>query len=195
MAALDVAAEKGVDHLAVLLTRAEEVGFIGAIAACKLGTIPLEARVLSIECSRSSAEAPLGKGPVVRVGDASSVFNAELTNAISAIVRETGLVHQRKLMAGGSCEATAFHAYGYEASGLCLPLDNYHNMVDIDGVLDGRRRARLGPERIALADFHGLIELLVVTAERLGQQSNPIRGRLERVFASERQVLTETVDA
>jgi hypothetical protein len=40
-----------------------------------------------------------------------------------------------------------------------------------------------------------LIELLVVTAERLGQQSNPIRGRLERVFASERQVLTETVDA
>jgi len=189
LAAFDVAAERGVNHLSVLLTRAEEVGLVGAIAACKLGTIPDEARVLSIECSRESGEAPIGAGPVVRVGDASSVFSAELSNRLSAMARTAGIPHQRKLMAGGSCEATAFCAYGYKASGLCIPLGNYHNMMDIDGVLAGRRKARLGPERVALSDFHGLVELLVVSAEMLDGKSSPLRQQLEDLYASERRVL------
>ncbi len=189
LAALDLAAERGINHLSVLLTRAEEVGFVGAIAACKLGTIPAEARVMSIECSRSSIDAPLGGGPVVRVGDASSVFSAELTNRLSTLVKDSGVRFQRKLMAGGSCEATAFCAYGYEATGLCLPLDNYHNMVDIDGVMAGRRRARLGPERIDLSDFHGLVDLLVLAAVKLDDQSATLRDRLDGLFEEERGVL------
>lgn len=192
LAALDLAAKTGINHFSVLLTRAEEVGFIGAIAACKLGTIPAEARVLSIECSRSSADAPLGGGPVVRVGDAASVFSAELTNQVSAAVKDTGIRYQRKLMAGGSCEATAFCAYGYEASGLCLPLDNYHNMVDIDGVLAGRRRARLGPERIDLADFQGLVDLLVVVAGKLDAQQGTLRQWLDDLYDEGQDVLALT---
>ena len=42
-------------------------------------------------------------------------------------------------MPGGACEATAFSAYGYESTCLCLPLGNYHNMHDID-VVAGRRK-------------------------------------------------------
>ena len=70
-------------HFGVLLTRAEEVGFVGAIHAAKAGTVPGERRLLSIEASRASTEAPVGCGPVVRVGDASTVFDQEMTNLMS----------------------------------------------------------------------------------------------------------------
>ncbi len=70
--------DPGRRHFGVLFTRAEEVGFIGAIHASKSGSIPREARLLSIEASRASAEAPIGGGPVVRVGDASTVFDREI---------------------------------------------------------------------------------------------------------------------
>ncbi|CAN5258432.1 hypothetical protein BH18ACT5_BH18ACT5_19100 [soil metagenome] len=190
LAALDVSVSKGIDHFGVLLTRAEEVGLVGAIAACKLETIAKESRVLSIECSRASSDAPVGAGPVVRVGDASSAFSPELTNALSAAARASGIKHQRKLMAGGSCEATAFCAYGYEASGLCLPLNNYHNMADIAGVLAGKKKARLAPEEIATSDFHGLVDLLVSTAATLDASQGRLRHHLDDMFDSERHVLT-----
>ena len=63
-------------------------------------------------------------------------------------------------MPGGTCEASTFSAYGYESTCLCLPMGNYHNMVDIDGVLAGARPARVGSEYISVEDFHGLVELL-----------------------------------
>lgn len=189
LSALDEAQRQGIRHFSVLLTRAEEVGFIGAIAACELGTIPKVAAILSIECSRASAEAPLGGGPVVRVGDASSVFTASLTNAIEGIARARQLPHQRRLMSGGSCEATAFTALGWEATGLCLPLGNYHNMVDIDGVLAGRRKARLAPEEIALSDYHGLVDLLVAAADDLGTTSDQLPARIRRLYEEGRHIL------
>ena len=43
--------------------------------------------MLSIECSRQSADAPVGGGPIVRVGDASSVFSSELTNRVAETVK------------------------------------------------------------------------------------------------------------
>lgn len=190
LAAFDLGVSRGIHHLTVLLTRAEEVGLIGAIAAFQLGTIPMESRVLSIECSRASGDAPLGAGPVVRVGDATSAFSPELTNVVSAVATVSGISYQRKLMAGGTCEATAFCAYGYEASGLCLPLGNYHNMVDIEGVLGGRRKARLAPEEIAVSDFHGLVDLLVTTAAAPDPGQASVRQRLDDLFESDRHVLT-----
>lgn len=189
LAALDVAQARELANFSVLLTRAEEVGFVGAMAACELGTVHPDARVLSIECSRASADAPLGAGPIVRVGDASSVFTADLTNRVTEIVRRRKIPHQRKLMSGGSCEATAFVALGWEATGLCLALDNYHNMMDIDGVLAGRRRARLAPEVISIADFHGLVDLLVAAAADLNSSRSDLPNRLRDIYAQERSVL------
>jgi putative aminopeptidase FrvX len=189
LSALDRLASAGVGHFSVLLTRAEEVGFVGAIAACELKTLPAGARVLSIECSRQSADAPVGGGPIVRVGDASSVFSSELTNRVSETARSAAVSHQRKLMAGGSCEATAFAALGYEATGLCMALDNYHNMIDIDGVTSGRRKARLGPEAISLADFHGLVDLLEAVALGLDSGKSALPQRLRKLYAEEKHVL------
>jgi putative aminopeptidase FrvX len=189
LATLDRLVAAGVGNFSVLLTRAEEVGFVGAIAACEMRTLPRGARVLSIECSRQSVDAPVGGGPIVRVGDAASVFSSDLTNQVAETAKSAGIRHQRKLMAGGTCEATAFAALGYEATGLCLALDNYHNMVDIDRVRAGKRKARLAPEAISLADFHGLIDLLEVVARRLDSGKSKLPDRLRKHYASEKKVL------
>jgi endoglucanase len=165
LAALDRARRRpDLRHFGVLLTRAEEMGFIGALHAAKTRSIPSGARILSIETSRSSADAPVGGGPVIRVGDAATVFDHDLTNRVSRAVAASGIRHQRKLMAGGVCEATAFGAFGYRATGLCLPLGNYHNMGNLDEVEAGLGKARPMLEEVSLADFHGLVDLLMVAA-------------------------------
>jgi putative aminopeptidase FrvX len=191
LVALDKARKiRDMAHFGVLLTRAEEEGFIGAIAACKLGTIPKGARLLSIETSRSFPDSPIGAGPIVRVGDLSSIFDHELTNAVTEVVRSRKVTHQRKLMAGGSCEATAFGAYGYRATGLCLALGNYHNMADIDGARAGGP-AVVAPEVISLADFDGLTALMLAVADGIDGVSSTIVDRLDQRFDGARHVLTE----
>src|SRR5262245_55944443 len=114
-------------HVRVLLTRAEEVGFIGAIDWCKSGWLGRSARLLCLETSRSFADSPIGAGPIVRVGDRTSVFGPTLTNLVGEVAQEhadrtPAFRWQRKLMSGGTCEATTFSAYGYESTCLCLPL-------------------------------------------------------------------------
>ncbi|MGH8871721.1 MAG: hypothetical protein ACRDWS_07095 [Acidimicrobiia bacterium] len=189
LAALDRARSRpDMSHFGVLLTRAEEMGFVGALHAAKNGTIPDDARILSIETSRASADAPIGAGPVIRVGDAATVFDHDLTNRISGAATGGKIHHQRKLMSGGSCEATAFGVHGYRAAGLCLPLGNYHNMGNLDEVEAGNGVARPMPEEISLADFHQLVELLLVAAQAVdGEWELP--QRLDRVYAETRHLL------
>ncbi len=165
-------------HVGILLTRAEEIGFIGTIGAARAGTLATDARVICLENSRSFAESPIGGGPILRVGDRRSVFTPELTNRIGDVLlahqkMHPSFVFQRKLMAGGSCEATAFAAYGYRSTCLCLPLGNYHNMADIDGVLAGKRPAKVASEFISISDFHGLIGMLEVISHSLDIASVP----------------------
>jgi putative aminopeptidase FrvX len=189
LAALDRArSDRSLRNFGVLLTRGEEVGLVGAIGACRAGTLIPETRVLSIECSRSFPESPLGGGPIVRVGDASSVFDHEMTNRIADAARAAGIKHQRKLMAGGSCEATAFVAYGYRSTGLCLPLGNYHNMGNLDEVEQGKGMATPLPEVISRADFDGLVGLLLLSARAVDAPSS-LAGRLDERFESQRHIL------
>ena len=189
LSALDRLAADGVGHFSVLLTRAEEVGFVGAIAACELKTLPAGARVLSIECSPAVGRRPgrrwsdrAGRRRLERV-----LVGPDQSGGGSGQIRRRP--HQRKLMAGGSCEATAFAALGYEATGLCLALDNYHNMVDIDGVRAGKRKARLAPEAISLLDFHGLVDLLEVVALGLDSAKSNLPQRLRKLYRKEKHVL------
>lgn len=182
-------------HVGLLFTRAEEIGFIGAIAACKHKSVPKNARLICLENSRSFAESPIGAGPIVRVGDKMSVFGPTLTNRISMIMMEHQKTHpvfkwQRKLMPGGTCEATTFTTYGYESTCLCLPLGNYHNMTDIDGVAKGKRPAKVGPEFISIDDYHGLIEMLIVCATQLDSATVPsLHDRMEQLYAAHADVL------
>ena len=62
-----------------LLTRAEEVGFIGAIGHFELGWLKKAKRPIlgvSLETSRALPGAEIGKGPVVRLGDKFTVFDS-----------------------------------------------------------------------------------------------------------------------
>lgn len=181
----DISRQRDLGHAALLFTRAEEVGFIGAIGAARGGTIPENARLICLECSRSFPhDSPIGAGPIVRVGDKLSVFTPELTNLVSEIAGEHAekvptFKFQRKLMPGGTCEATAFASYGLRSTCLCLPLGNYHNMADLDGA-PGGGKARAGLEFVSAPDLHGLVELLGVIARRLDVKRPPLRRAMEK---------------
>ena len=68
----------------MLLTRAEEEGFIGAIAASLQPKLLRKTdRVIAIECSAMQPYAPQGKGAIIRIGDRTSVFNSDLSYFIT----------------------------------------------------------------------------------------------------------------
>ena len=189
LAALDRArAKPDLRHFGVLLTRAEEMGLIGAIHAAKHQTIPADARVFSIETSRELPYAPIGAGPVIRTGDRHTVFDRELTNRISRAAEASGIKHQRKLMDGGGCEATAFGTYGYQAAGLCVPLGNWHNRGNLDEVEAGYGEAVPMLEEISLEDFHGLVDLLLIGASGVDSE-DPLRDALDGLYDSGRGLL------
>jgi putative aminopeptidase FrvX len=197
-------------HPKLLFTRAEEIGFIGAIAACRHGTLPKSARVINLENSRSFEDSPIGGGPIVRVGDRLSVFSPNLTAAVAKCAENLagGAASptasqknsdinkswrwQRKLMAGGACESTVFCAAGYEATCVCLPLGNYHNMADLAAVQAGTNTTppRVGPEFVSLSDYRGLVDLLVACGTGL-PEAGPVTERIEKLWAERAFVLDE----
>lgn len=141
-----------------LFTRAEEVGFIGAIAAARLKTIPKKCFVVAMETSSELPNAKMGDGPILRVGDRTSTFTPAVTAYCHRIARELTATDrsfhfQRKLMDGGTCESSAYCNLGYDATGLCIALGNYHN-VDV-------KRKRLVPEYIHLDDYENVITWFV----------------------------------
>jgi endoglucanase len=171
-------------HFGLMLTRAEEVGLIGAIHAAKHRTIPDGARLLSIETSRALANARVGDGPIIRIGDRVTVFDDQMSNRISRAVEAAGITHQRKLMDGGGCEATAFGVYGYQATGLCLALGNWHNRGNLELVEAGDRSAATPMlEEISTDDFHGLVELLPVAALAVDAEDT-LGESLDRMYES-----------
>ncbi|MFP5349223.1 MAG: hypothetical protein ACLGHO_05220 [Gammaproteobacteria bacterium] len=144
-----------------LLTRAEEVGFVGAIGHFELGWLTPRDNVVcvSLETSRTLPNAVIGRGPVVRLGDRRTVFDHGGVNILSEIAR-TVLPgrHQRRIMDGGTCEATAAIAYGLRAIGLSVPLGNYHNQ-GFEGGPDCARPEGPAPEFVHLDDIDGLVTL------------------------------------
>lgn len=144
-----------------LFTRAEEEGFLGAFEAIRLETVPKDADVLSLECSKALPHAPQGGGVIVRVGDRMSIFDPSLTAAMEAAAGTVdGLPFQRRLMDGGACEATAFCAAGYRASGIAVPLGGYHNASDGEpGIV---------AETVMVDDYLGEVQLLTALAHNPG---------------------------
>ncbi len=202
------AAGEKVGDVRLLFTRAEEIGFVGAIGACRAGTMPTGSRVIALENSRASSEAPIGGGPIVRVGDRLSIFTPGLTDAVNkraehvaggsqpTSAQKAGSAPrwkwQRRLMSGGACEASVFCAYGYEATCVCLPLGNYHNMADLDAVQAGTNAspARCAREFISVSDFEGMVDLLVACGEGL-PSAGGFMDRLDTLWKQHEGVLGE----
>ena len=164
-------------------TRAEEVGFHGAMALIRSKKIPANALVVSIEMSKERPSARIGNGPIVRVGDRATIFDPAASGYLWRVAercrkRESGFQAQRCLMDGGTCEATAFGAYGYRAGGLCLPLGNYHNVGK-----DLRPRA----EYVSIRDLGQLVKLAVAAAEQWRDFEGTTAALRKRLSAIERE--------
>jgi putative aminopeptidase FrvX len=151
----DLAAASASCSVYALFTRAEEVGFIGAIQFAKSRKLPLDVTVISVETSAERPPARIGDGPIIRVGDRTSVFDPVTTEWFVRIAESRNRPYQRCLMAGGTCEGTAFQTYGYRSGALCIALGNYHNCAPDD---------RIETEYVSLSDMTGLIELCAAIA-------------------------------
>ncbi len=177
-------------NVTMLLTRAEEVGFAGAIAAARRGLIPRNCAVIGLETSKATAQAAQGAGPVIRVGDRTSTFSPGLTRFMAmtagGIADEDSQFHyQRALMDGGTCDSTVFHAFGYETGAICLALGNYHNMLETPVADNAPSIPTAGPmiasETIDLSDFAAEIELLTHICVKFPQYK-PGMGDLKKRF-------------
>jgi putative aminopeptidase FrvX len=143
-------------HVLGLFTRAEEVGLVGAAAVAKAGALPKDALVVAVECSSmAGGRAEQGEGPIIRVGDVQHIFSPRVTMWMTQVARELAaedrtFKYQRKLMDGGTTEATAYDLMGYETGAACMALGNYHNAGD---------RGRVAAETVHLDDVEGLARL------------------------------------
>jgi endoglucanase len=175
-----------------LFTRAEEVGFIGAIGAAKARTMPKKLPIIAIETSSALPNAPIGAGPILRVGDRMSVFEPSVTAFCDRVAqklakRRKRFQFQRKLMDGGSCESTAYVAYGYLATGICLALGNYHNM--------DKAKQKIACEYVSLNDYRLMVdwfEALALDETGYRRDDSTIRDNLEKSFARWLPLLEES---
>lgn len=173
-----------------VFTRAEETGFVGCLGLLRARALSRDTRVIGLECSPQRASARPGRGAVVRVGDAASVFDPELTHALQRCVGELraavpGLAFQRALMDGGRCESTAYNAHGLRAGAACLALGNYHNCTP---------RGRLAPEWVEWTDLEGLAALLAEFALSWNTRATHAQARasLEPLWAGGRADLARS---
>jgi len=176
--------------VAVLLTRAEEEGFIGAIAAAnKPQLLRRSDRIIAIETSAQQSYAPQGQGAIIRIGDKTSIFNSSLSyfltqQAEDLTKRDKTFKFLRALMPGGTCEATVYDVYGFIAGSICIALGNYHNM--------DRERQKIAPEFVNIDDWQSMVKLFVEIARnghtyRIGHRA--LRARIEKRFSKLKHLL------
>lgn len=160
-----------------LLTRAEEVGFHGALVAAQSRKLAKNALVISLETSRELLPAKMGNGVIIRVGDRSSVFDSNATRYLSEVATQTAskdknFTFQQALMSGGTCEATAFQEFGYQTGAVCVALGNYHNCA---------ARNQIKPEFANVADCLKMMKLMIAAAREMPNYSrllSPLSKRL-----------------
>lgn len=146
-----------------IFTRGEEYGFLGTLGMIRSGALPREVKVVSVETSKALPGVVLGGGPVIRLGDRASMFDHRMVYFMDAVARDLAkrdrrFRFQRRVMDGGTCEATPYQLAGHIAGGVAIPLHNYHN----------QGKTRIGAEAVAIGDVESAVELLAELAQRLG---------------------------
>ena len=148
-----------------LFTRAEEIGLMGASAATNSSVLPANAIVIAIETSSGAGgRAIQGDGPIIRVGDAGSIFTPKVTtwmeHVASSLAEKTDFRYQRLLMDAGSTEATAFFRLGLDTGALCVSLGAWHNAGP---------NQKIVPETVSLRDTEYLVDLLSALVKSVDQ--------------------------
>ena len=156
-----LAAEPRPFDVHAVFTRAEEPGLFGARLIAESGGIPPDAYVVSVEAS-NSRYAPAGAGIVVRAGDYHNTFSNDAERFLRVAqeqLAEQGVPTQRRLLPGGTCEASAFVRLGWMATGIALPNTGYHNAGEGDALV---------PEMIRIEDLLSGIALSAEAAVAAG---------------------------
>ena len=180
-----------------LLTRAEEVGLVGAVGHFELGWLQQAKRpvvCVSLEASRTLPGAVVGKGPIVRLGDRRTPFDAAYSQVLTELAEQVlPKRHQRRIMDGGSCEGSAATAYGIPTIALAVPLGNYHNQ-GLEGGPDCRGHLGPAPEFVHLDDIEGQRQLCVALMREKLPWADPwrkVRARLKKNHREYRALLDE----
>lgn len=154
-----------------LFTRAEETGLFGARIAAEDDTLPRDALVVSVEASNATY-ATAGAGAVVRVGDYHNTFSNDAERYLRVAQERLGEADppvrtQRRLLVGGTCEASAFVRLGWAATGVALPNVHYHNAPEA-----GSGSTGFVPEVVRLSDLLSGIALLAEGAVAAGEDAS-----------------------
>jgi putative aminopeptidase FrvX len=150
-------------HVIGVIARAEEIGFLGAMAVAAENILPKNALVVSLETSRQLPGVKMEQGVILRVGDRTSIFDSEAMRFLAEVAVELKAKNkkfqfQRALMSGGTCEATAYQEFGFQTAAVCVALGNYHNCAE------GKR---IAAEFVSLTDALSMVELLATAARQM----------------------------
>jgi endoglucanase len=185
-----LAAARARGTVGALFTRAEEVGFAGALGWVATTRAARTTTIINLEMSNARPHTPQGNGPILRVGDRLTAFSqdvlASLEEAARALAkRDRTFRYQRALMDGGACEATVYAHAGFPTGALCLPLRNYHNHAPGGGV------AR---EYVHAADAENLVRWMTAYARAFGRLDGRRRlaRDLDRLWRRHRRRLART---
>jgi putative aminopeptidase FrvX len=174
-----------------VISRAEEIGFLGALAVAASGQLPRNSLIISLETSRELPPVKMGQGVIIRVGDRTSIFDSQATRFLQEVAaglnrQKKSFQFQRALMYGGTCEATAYQEFGFQTAAVCVALGNYHNCGP---------KNKIAAEYVSIVDGCGMTDLLVAAA---GQMSNFTRltgklpARLGQLLRESRKRLRDT---
>ncbi len=158
-----------------LFTRAEEVGFVGALKLAASGLIPEGVTIVSLETSAERPPAKIGAGPILRVGDRSSIFDSAATATLGQIAADSRIAVQRCLMPGGTCESTAYQLCGFRSAALCVALGNYHNCGPEN---------RIAAEYVSFSDVSDLTRLCVQIALSRAKKNAAVKSLKKRIKAN-----------
>jgi putative aminopeptidase FrvX len=177
-----------------VLSRAEEVGFRGALAVASEERLPKHSLVISLETSRELPGVKMGAGVILRVGDRTSVFDSEAMRFLAEVAggiqsRNKRFRWQRGLMSGGTCEATAYQEFGFQTGAVCVALGNYHNCA---------ARGRIAAEFVDVADALSMVDLLAEAARQMPRYARLVKklpDRLDGLLREARKRLIATAQA
>jgi putative aminopeptidase FrvX len=152
-------------HVMGVIARAEEIGFLGAMAAAAGSALPKNSLVVSLETSRELPGVKMEQGVILRVGDRTSIFDSRAMRFLAEVAaglkaKNKKFQFQRALMSGGTCEATAYQEFGVQTAAVCVALGNYHNCGE---------KKKIAAEFVSLADALSMVNLLAVAAKQMPQ--------------------------
>ena len=133
-----------------LFTRAEEVGFVGAIQLAKSGRLEKETTIISLETSsQRGGPVEMGEGVIIRVGDRTGIFDSLATAQLLELARELGIPSPARADAGRDVRGDRFPALRVSGGGSLRGAGQLSQLRtegdDRERICLGRRRARDDP--------------------------------------------------